>query len=244
MAAHRPGLRAEAGGVCARGRVSRLLPAQPGTPAAHGWHLSFHRHPRRRTRRPRGAGELGGSTLARPRQSAGAPPLMILPCLNPWGLVNNQRTDQHGRDLNRLFDRANLAPIRELKRLLAGWQFDFGLSLHEDFDARGIYGYELQEGLAGSGGRGCSGRVPRSFPSTPPPHRRPGVHRRVDDPPPPAPAHPGTRRDDLSAPPKADEAHVHLRNAERVLPDPARASTRPAHRRMRETPARPRRLRA
>ncbi len=82
-------------------------------------------------------------------RSPDAPPLMILPCLNPWGLVNNQRTDQRDRDLNRLFDRVNLAPIRELKRLLAGWRFDFGLSLHEDFDARGIYGYELQEGAPG-----------------------------------------------------------------------------------------------
>lgn len=72
-------------------------------------------------------------------------PLFILPCLNPWGLVNNQRGDLHGRDLNRLFNRSNLSPIRELKRLLTGWRFGFGLSLHEDYDAQGIYGYELNE---------------------------------------------------------------------------------------------------
>lgn len=70
-------------------------------------------------------------------------PLMILPCLNPWGLVNNRRTDARDRDLNRLFDRVNISPIRELKQLLVGWRFAFGLSLHEDYDARGIYGYEL-----------------------------------------------------------------------------------------------------
>ena len=70
-------------------------------------------------------------------------PLMILPCLNPWGLVNNQRIDARGRDLNRLFDRDNVTPIREWKRLLAGWRFGFVLNLHEDYDAQGIYGYEL-----------------------------------------------------------------------------------------------------
>ena len=34
-------------------------------------------------------------------------------------------------------------PSCELKRLLTGWKFRFGLALHEDYDARGIYGYEL-----------------------------------------------------------------------------------------------------
>ncbi len=27
--------------------------------------------------------------------------LMVFPCLNPWGLVINRRTDSEGRDLNR-----------------------------------------------------------------------------------------------------------------------------------------------
>ena len=72
-------------------------------------------------------------------------PLFILPCLNPWGLVNNRRSDERGRDLNGLFDQSNLTPIRELKRLLIGRRFDFGLSLHEDYDAQGLYGYELNE---------------------------------------------------------------------------------------------------
>ena len=83
--------------------------------------------------------------LARLTRTDPATPLMILPCLNPWGLVNNRRSDLRGHDLNRLFDRSSLSPIRELKRLLTGWQFGFGLSLHEDYDARGIYGYELNE---------------------------------------------------------------------------------------------------
>ncbi len=70
-------------------------------------------------------------------------PLMILPCLNPWGLVNNQRADAEGRDVNRLFDGSDFAPVSELKQLLAAWTFELGLNLHEDYDARGIYLYEI-----------------------------------------------------------------------------------------------------
>lgn len=70
-------------------------------------------------------------------------PLLIFPCLNPWGLVNNQRTNAHGIDLNRSFDRDDLSPVAELKALLAGRRFAASLSLHEDYDALGIYLYEI-----------------------------------------------------------------------------------------------------
>ena len=69
-------------------------------------------------------------------------PLFILPCLNPWGLVENRRSDALGRDLNRVFHR-RVSPIRELKRLLADERFALGLALHEDYDGRGIYLYEI-----------------------------------------------------------------------------------------------------
>ena len=76
---------------------------------------------------------------------SGARPLFLLPCLNPWGLVHNQRGDHRGRDLNRIFDR-RVSPIPELRRLLTGWRFDLGLHLHEDYDAQGIYMYEVHAG--------------------------------------------------------------------------------------------------
>ena len=80
-------------------------------------------------------------------RTAGAKPLFLLPCLNPWGLVNNQRADHKGRDLNRIFDR-QVSPVRELRRRLAGWRFDLVLHLHEDYDAQGIYMYEVHVGRA------------------------------------------------------------------------------------------------
>ena len=70
-------------------------------------------------------------------------PLLVLPCLNPWGLINNQRADAQGRDLNRLFDHKTLSPIRQIRRLVQGRRFSLAVNLHEDFDARGIYLYEL-----------------------------------------------------------------------------------------------------
>ena len=70
-------------------------------------------------------------------------PFLLLPCLNPWGLVHNRRSDEAGHDLNRLFNRDDLAPLTELKGLLADRRFDLALHLHEDYDAQGNYLYEL-----------------------------------------------------------------------------------------------------
>ena len=71
-------------------------------------------------------------------------PLLILPCLNPWGLVENRRSDLAGRDLNRSFHR-RVPPVRELMRLITGEQFALGVALHEDYDGRGIYLYEIND---------------------------------------------------------------------------------------------------
>lgn len=71
-------------------------------------------------------------------------PCMIFPCLNPWGLVNNRRLDQEGRDLNRLFHRDNIPVISAVKALAMPHQFDVALMLHEDYDGQGIYLYETE----------------------------------------------------------------------------------------------------
>ncbi len=73
-----------------------------------------------------------------------ATPLFILPCLNPWGLVHNRRSDHRSRDLNRIFD-GRVAPISQLRRLLTGYRFDLALHLHEDYDGQGIYLYDLDD---------------------------------------------------------------------------------------------------
>lgn len=69
-------------------------------------------------------------------------PALILPCLNPWGLVNNLRLNENGVDLNRVFDHAEIPVIAGLVNLLAGHRFEVALMLHEDYDGQGVYLYE------------------------------------------------------------------------------------------------------
>jgi len=70
---------------------------------------------------------------------------LVIPCLNPWGLVNNCRFDEAGRDLNRRFDRSRGAVPTAMRAALDGHSFEVALMLHEDFDGQGIYIYEVQD---------------------------------------------------------------------------------------------------
>jgi hypothetical protein len=71
-------------------------------------------------------------------------PFLLVPCINPWGLVNNIRLDSGKRDLNRSFQDDTVAEIAALKRLMGRRRFSLGLTLHEDYDGLGIYIYELE----------------------------------------------------------------------------------------------------
>ncbi|MGH8047543.1 MAG: M14 family metallopeptidase [Chthoniobacterales bacterium] len=71
--------------------------------------------------------------------------VMAFPCLNPWGLVNNLRRDEDGRDLNRTYHSDSVPQTAAHKALLAGRRFALALALHEDYDANGAYIYELRE---------------------------------------------------------------------------------------------------
>jgi len=71
-------------------------------------------------------------------------PFLMIPCINPWGLVNNSRIDSMGRDLNRTFQDDAVPEIAALKRLIKPQNFAMTLTLHEDYDGIGIYIYEVQ----------------------------------------------------------------------------------------------------
>ena len=73
-------------------------------------------------------------------------PLLIFPCLNPWGLQNNARTDAQGRDLNRLFHEDSHPVVAAVRRVTKKHRFTVSLTMHEDYDAQGIYLYEVQRG--------------------------------------------------------------------------------------------------
>ena len=70
-------------------------------------------------------------------------PLLLLPCLNPWGLINNTRLNEAGLDLNRLFHRDDQPVVSAVKQLVAPYQFSVAMMLHEDYDGQGLYLYDV-----------------------------------------------------------------------------------------------------
>ena len=68
--------------------------------------------------------------------------LLLFPLLNPWGFENNIRLDSRGRDLNRLFH-SRARPFPAWRREVGAQPFDLAINLHEDYDAKGAYIYEL-----------------------------------------------------------------------------------------------------
>ena len=90
--------------------------------------------------------------------------VLILPCFNPWGLVNNRRSDAEGRDLNRIFHLTDLPLMAAWRELMGSTQFELALLLHEDYDARGTYLYELtapELNLGEIGLTACEAILPR-----------------------------------------------------------------------------------
>ena len=69
---------------------------------------------------------------------------LILPCVNPWGYVNNKRENARGQDINRSFSKS-VVPEGEIgRRLLKGKRFDLYIDFHEDWEAAGFYLYEVR----------------------------------------------------------------------------------------------------
>lgn len=90
------------------------------------------------------AGPLAVLELLRRNAWPEAPGFWLLPCLNPGGFRTNSRFNEEGVDLNRDYR----SPRTALVRAHAAWlrerpPFDLTLLLHEDWEARGFYVYEL-----------------------------------------------------------------------------------------------------
>jgi murein peptide amidase A len=72
-------------------------------------------------------------------------PIMLFPCLNPWGLLHNRRTDSENRDLNRCYHLDGLPRIKAQKELMRDYKIRLAMCLHEDYDAQGVYLYEIRK---------------------------------------------------------------------------------------------------
>jgi hypothetical protein len=70
---------------------------------------------------------------------------MILPLLNPIGILGNFRVNEDGQDLNRLFHDDNHPLISAWNEFIKGRVFSMCVMLHEDYDAQGLYVYQLGE---------------------------------------------------------------------------------------------------
>lgn len=80
-------------------------------------------------------------------------PLLIFPCLNPWGLVGNLRKDAEGNDVNRMFHLEIHPTVAGILQVCEGTEFGSAMLLHEDYDAHGIYLYEHSKGPV------CGGKI-------------------------------------------------------------------------------------
>lgn len=68
---------------------------------------------------------------------------LIFPCLNPFGLMGNTRTDHRGLDINRRFHIEDDDICGPWRKVVLGRKFSLGFCLHEDYDGQGCYVYEL-----------------------------------------------------------------------------------------------------
>ncbi len=93
-------------------------------------------------------------------------PFFVAPCLNPWGLANNRRLNENGVDLNRQFRSRTISLVCELRARVRGMSYRLALTLHEDYDAQGLYLYEVR-GAKPFWGEQLSNTVARIIPPDP-----------------------------------------------------------------------------
>jgi protein MpaA len=88
---------------------------------------------------------------------------LLMPCLNPPGLVANSRLDSRGRDLNRSFHLGNIPLVRGWRKFVGDRRFPGPvIALHEDYDGDGIYVYYVGDNPAvARDGIAAAGRIIR-----------------------------------------------------------------------------------
>lgn len=70
--------------------------------------------------------------------------LFACPCLNPSGFPGNTRENNSGTDLNRDYRHIKSREVQAHTEWIDSLpRFDFGICLHEDWEANGFYVYEL-----------------------------------------------------------------------------------------------------
>jgi hypothetical protein len=96
--------------------------------------------------------------------------IWICPCLNPTGSALGTRENHAGADLNRDYRHLRTDEVRaHVSWLERQPRFDLSLCLHEDWEAKGFYLYELNPGGAPSPAERVIARVAQACPIDPSP---------------------------------------------------------------------------
>ncbi len=133
--------------------TAEALPAEPGLdlwaftrPAATSTTApaAFHAYLSAGIHGDEPAGPLAALRLLRDDSWPARAELCLLPCLNPTGFPLNRRENARGKDLNRDYRHLETAEIRaQVQWLQRQPPFDVTFCLHEDWESRGFYLYEL-----------------------------------------------------------------------------------------------------
>ena len=67
----------------------------------------------------------------------------VVPCLSPFGYVNNSRTNEQAVDINWSFKRDDVPEVGIFRQLVADRVFEGVMDLHEDWESPGYYLYEM-----------------------------------------------------------------------------------------------------
>ncbi len=94
-------------------------------------------------------------------------PVMIVPLFNPWGLLHNSRLDHTHTDLNRCFHDDGHPHIKAWRDAVLPNRFRMAICLHEDYDAQGVYCYELHRNAGSRLAQGLLDHVSPVIPRDP-----------------------------------------------------------------------------
>jgi protein MpaA len=90
------------------------------------------------------AAPLAARQLLQENRWPAAANLWMCPCLNPTGFMANRRENHHGADLNRQYLQPQAREVvAHISWLQSQPSLDLCLCLHEDWESRGFYLYEL-----------------------------------------------------------------------------------------------------
>ena len=69
---------------------------------------------------------------------------VVIPCINPYGWIHNQRENAQAYDINWSYARDDAVEVQIVKDIARGRRFEFFVDFHEDWESPGFYIYEIR----------------------------------------------------------------------------------------------------